>query len=97
MNQLLSVNCVFVSAIHRLYGSEYFAIVCQNLWNAFYSAHQDPDSQSKVKNILNCFLHFFLFQSVTAQVIFGIVKFLLNSFKEDDIETLIFLLHNIGL
>jgi hypothetical protein len=25
------------------------------------------------------------------------VKFLLNSFREDDIETLLFLLHNIGL
>lgn len=34
---------------------------------------------------------------MTASVIFSFVKFLLHSFREDDIETLIFLFHNIGL
>lgn len=34
---------------------------------------------------------------MTASVIFAFVNYLLTSFREDDIETLIFLLHNIGL
>ena len=51
----------------------------------------------KVKNIINCLLHLFLFQSIGADFLFDIIKFLLNSFTESDIEVLIFVLHNIGL
>ena len=89
---------MFVTAIHRLYGPEFFAIVCQKLFNALDECHShETEDQTKVKNILNCFLHFYLFQSVTESVIFEFVNYLLKSFREDDIETLIFLLHNIGL
>jgi len=38
-----------------------------------------------------------LFQSLHTDVLFSLIKYLLNAFTEDDIETLIFLLHNIGL
>jgi hypothetical protein len=33
MNQLLSVNCVFVAALHRLYGPEFFCHIVQSLWS----------------------------------------------------------------
>ena len=51
----------------------------------------------KVKNIINCLLHLFLFQSIGSDFLFEIIRFLLNSFTESDIEVLIFVLHNIGL
>ena len=47
--------------------------------------------------MLNCFLHFYLFESITASSVFELVRFLLSSLQEMDIEILIFLLHNIGL
>jgi hypothetical protein len=73
--------------------------VCQRLWNEFAKSHSlsDQDAKTKVKNILNCFLHFYLFQSLHPEVLFDLIKFLITSFTEDDIETLIFLLHNVGL
>ena len=46
---------------------------------------------------MNCLLHLFLFQSVGSDLLFDVIKFLLNSFAESDIEVLIFVLHNIGL
>jgi hypothetical protein len=99
MNQLLSVNCVFVCALHRLYGPQFFAGICQRLWNEFSVGHASSSDleRTKVKNILNCYLHFYLFQSLHTDVLFSLIKYLLNAFNEDDIETLIFLLHNIGL
>ena len=99
MNQLLSVNCVFVCALHRLYGPQFFASVCQRLWKEFSASHSSTDDleKTKVKNILNCYLHFYLFQSLHTDMLFSLIKFLLNSFTEDDVETLIFLLHNVGL
>ena len=54
-------------------------------------------AKTKVKNILNCFLHFFLFQAMNGKLLFDFIKALLLSFTEDDIQILIFLLHNIGL
>ena len=51
----------------------------------------------KVKNIMNCLLHLFLFQSIGSDLLFDVIKFLLQSFTESDIEVLIFVLHNIGL
>jgi len=61
------------------------------------SGDGDQTSKSKIKNILNCLLHFYLFKSTTAQLLIDLVKILLESFTETDIEILIFILHNIGL
>ena len=106
MNQLLSVNCVFVTALHRLCGAPFFAAILQKMVEAFYENHegmikgadgQDSQSLMKVKNIINCLLHLFLFQSISSDFLFDVIKFLLNSFTESDIEVLIFVLHNIGL
>ena len=62
---------------------------------------QDSEEQqmsvTKVKNIMNCLLHLFLFKSIGSQFLFDVIKYLLNSFSESDIEVLIFVLHNIGL
>lgn len=51
----------------------------------------------RVKNIMNCLLHLFLFQSIGSELLFDVIRFLLQSFTESDIEVLIFVLHNIGL
>lgn len=50
-----------------------------------------------MKNILNCLLHFYLFKSTTPTLLIDLIKQLLNSFTETDLEILIFVLHNIGL
>ena len=80
--------------------------ILQKMVEAFYKHHEGmikgadgEDSQSlmKVKNIINCLLHLFLFQSISSDFLFDVIKFLLNSFTESDIEVLIFVLHNIGL
>ena len=55
------------------------------------------EDRTKVKNILNCLLHLFLFQSLDSEYLFDIIRFLMDSFSEADIEVLIFVLHNIGL
>lgn len=46
---------------------------------------------------MNCFLHFFLFKGVNGKILFDLIKILMNSFTEGDLEILIFILHNIGL
>ena len=76
MNQLLSVNCVFVAALHRLHGASFFASVLQRLSKSMSECHQaivDIEQgqegsmadlgghKTKLKNILNCLLHFYLF------------------------------------
>ena len=72
MNQLLSVNCVFVAALHRLCGAAFFAKVLQRIWRAFEDNHEsmasgqgDAEEQEtavmRIKNIMNCLLHLFLF------------------------------------
>ena len=42
------------------------------------------------------FIHFYLFGSISHILIFGLIKYLLNSFKEQDLEILLTLMHNIG-
>lgn len=42
-------------------------------------------------------MHFFLFQSLTQTLLYDLIRHLMSSFTETDIEILIFLLHNIGL
>lgn len=75
MNAILSVNCALVSALQRLIGDGFFAEIVLNLYNEFKKHHQTmikeispelkeedrDESKEKVKNILNCFLHFYIF------------------------------------
>ena len=65
MNQLLSVNCVFVAALHRIQGIHFFAPVLKALIAAFKTAlaelEDEEGGKSRIKNILNVFLHLFLF------------------------------------
>jgi len=53
--------------------------------------------KTEIKNILNCLLHFFVFESMTGHLLIDLIRYLLKSFAEPDIEILIFVLHNIGL
>ena len=46
---------------------------------------------------MNAFLHFFLFHSVNHTLLYDFITLMLSSFREAEIEILIFVLHNIGL
>ena len=46
---------------------------------------------------MNVYVHLFLFESVTHTLLYDLIRLLLGSFQESDIEILIFVLHNIGL
>jgi hypothetical protein len=110
MNAILSVNCVFICALQRLLGDTFFVLVLRSLYSAFTLVHpiatgvQVSDSVSvdnakdRVKNLVNTFMHFFIFQGITQTLVYDLIlKHHMASFREADIETLIFLLHNIGL
>jgi hypothetical protein len=82
-----------------------FAGVCKDLYIVFKDnqdilrkdTEESGNAKTKMKNILNCFLHFFIFRAVDGKILFDLIKILMNSFTESDIEILIFILHNIGL
>jgi hypothetical protein len=97
MNAILSVNCALLCALQRLLGDHFFTLVLRYLYKVFLDLHpiavekvaskvEHSDvsadlAKDRVKNILNCFLHFFLFQSVTPKIMFDLlIKRLLNSF-----------------
>jgi len=63
----------------------------------FIDSLSADQAKDRVKNLMNCFLHFFLFSSLSSKLIFDLINVLLASYTEVDIEILIFLLHNIGL
>jgi hypothetical protein len=65
LNTVLSVNCVFVSALHRLFGPAFFASILKQLFKNFKKIHEEKNGE-QLKNNLNCFLHFYLFQSISA-------------------------------
>jgi nucleolar MIF4G domain-containing protein 1 len=74
------------------------------MFASFKESHAEMTSEDgeasgvvRVKNIMNCLVHLFLFQTIGSDLLFDVIKFLLSSFTEMDIEVLIFVLHNIGL
>jgi hypothetical protein len=62
-----------------------------------YPTGNDDQKKDRVKNLMNTFLHFFLFHSVTHTLLYDLITLLIQTFNESDIEVLIFILHNIGL
>lgn len=57
----------------------------------------DQESKRKMKSILNIWLNFYVFGSITSKLLFDAIQELMKSFTEADIEILIYILHNIGL
>ena len=93
MNAILSVNCVYVTAIHRLRGPLLFGKICKQFYDVF---QQETADKTSIKNILNCLLHFYLFKVMTPKFLTELIEVLLSRFTESDIEVLIFVMHNIG-
>jgi hypothetical protein len=77
MNAILSVNCALICGIQRLLGDAYFSLVTRALFKSLMELHpiatgteasatlEKDQAKDRVKNLVNCFLHFFLFQSLT--------------------------------
>ena len=57
----------------------------------------DQESKRNMKSILNIWLNFYVFGSITSKLLFDAIQELMKSFTEADIEILIYILHNIGL
>jgi nucleolar MIF4G domain-containing protein 1 len=57
------------------------------------------EGTAQMKNLINTYMHMFLFDSVSAQFIYSLIFQLLepSQMQESDVEVLIFVLHNIGL
>ena len=50
-----------------------------------------------MKNSINCLVHFYIFKSITSKLILEVIENLFKSYKEYDLELLLFVLHNIGI
>jgi nucleolar MIF4G domain-containing protein 1 len=93
-----------ITAFQRLFGQSFFAPMIDELFKVFIETHKSIHSaessvqnlQVMLKNIIAIFTHFYLFESITHTLISDVIKHLLKSFKEKDIEMLLNLLHNIG-
>ena len=60
------------------------------------TTENNSQQQIIIKNIISIVTHFYLFESITHTFVSDVIKHLLKSFKEKDIEMLLNLLHNIG-
>ena len=95
MSAILSVNCAYISALQRTYGEAILTKVVRCLYDSF--ENEARNDKMRMKNILNCLLHLFVFQSMTGTLLVEMIKILIQAYSENDIEILIFILHNIGL
>ena len=55
------------------------------------------DIKVQLKNVINVFMQIYLFGSLSSDLLIYFIEKMLQSFKEDDIDILVFVLHNIGL
>ncbi len=101
LTAILSTNCALICALQRSIkgsvGDHFFSLIIVELHKYFVENHLNEEGKDRIKNLMNAFLHFFLFHSVTHALIYDLINLLLTSFKETEIEILIFVMHNIGL
>ena len=92
-----------ITALQRILGQSFFAPMIIELYKLFKESHEvillkgeSLQHQIVIKNIISIVTHFYLFESITHTFVSDVIKHLLRSFKEKDIEMLLNLLHNIG-
>ncbi|XP_044196306.1 nucleolar MIF4G domain-containing protein 1 [Thunnus albacares] len=95
-DRLLMEHVLLVSILHHAVGLEVGANFLETVVRKFDEMYKNPSESKECDNLVAIVAHLYNFQVVHSGLIFDILKLLVGSFTEKDIELVLFVLRNVG-
>ncbi|XP_053714338.1 nucleolar MIF4G domain-containing protein 1 [Synchiropus splendidus] len=95
-DRLLMEHVLLISVIHHCVGLEVGAQFLETVVRKFDKFYQDQSEDKECNNLVAIIAHLYNFHVVHSLLIFDILKRLLATFTEKDIELVLFVLRNVG-
>ncbi|KAM8882645.1 nucleolar MIF4G domain-containing protein 1 isoform 2-T2 [Synchiropus picturatus] len=95
-DRLLMEHVLLISIIHHCVGLEVGAQFLETVVRKFDQFYQDQSEDKECNNLVAIIAHLYNFHVVHSLLIFDILKRLLATFTEKDIELVLFVLRNVG-
>ncbi|XP_029955828.1 nucleolar MIF4G domain-containing protein 1 [Salarias fasciatus] len=96
-DRLLMEHVLLISVLHYAVGLEVGAHFLETVVRQFDELYKNQDGDGKeCDNLVAIIAHLYNFQVVHCALIFDILKLLVGTFSEKDIELVLFLLRNVG-
>ncbi|XP_008279005.1 nucleolar MIF4G domain-containing protein 1 [Stegastes partitus] len=95
-DRLLMEHVLLVSILHHAVGLEVGAHFLETVVRRFDDLYKNPSESKECDNLIAIVAHLYNFQVVHSTLIFDILKLLVGTFTEKDIELVLFVLKNVG-
>lgn len=95
-DRLLMEHVLLVSVLHHAVGLEVGANFLETVVRKFDELYKNPSDSKECDNLIAIIAHLYNFQVVHSILIFDILKLLMGTFTEKDIELVLFVLRNVG-
>ncbi|XP_047424042.1 nucleolar MIF4G domain-containing protein 1 [Mugil cephalus] len=95
-DRLLMEHVLLVSVLHHAVGLEVGAHFLETVVRKFDEVYKEQRESKECDNLIAIVAHLYNFQVVHSVLIFDILKLLVGTFTEKDIELVLFVLRNVG-
>uniref|UniRef100_A0A1A8NAD0 Nucleolar MIF4G domain-containing protein 1 n=1 Tax=Nothobranchius rachovii TaxID=451742 RepID=A0A1A8NAD0_9TELE len=95
-DRLLMEHVLLVSVLHHAVGLEVGAHFLETVVRRFNEAYKTSGEGKECDNLIAIIAHLYNFQVVHSVLIFDILKELVGTFTEKDVELILFVLRNVG-
>ncbi|XP_005798637.1 nucleolar MIF4G domain-containing protein 1 [Xiphophorus maculatus] len=95
-DRLLMEHVLLVSILHYAVGLEVGAHFLETVVRQFDEVYKNSSEDKECDNLIAIIAHLYNFQLVHSVLIFDILKLLVGTFSEKDIELVLFVLRNVG-
>ncbi|KAM6900291.1 nucleolar MIF4G domain-containing protein 1 [Xenentodon cancila] len=95
-DRLLMEHVLLVSVLHHVVGLEVGAHFLETVVRRFDEVYKNPSQSKECDNLIAIIAHLYNFHVMHSVLIFDILKLLVETFMEKDIELVLFVLRNVG-
>ncbi|CAI9571724.1 unnamed protein product, partial [Staurois parvus] len=95
-DRLMMEHVLLIAILHHTVGIEVGAHILESVVKQFHDLHQDIGESKECDNLLTFIGHLYNFHVIDSRLVFDILKMLVFTFTERDIELILLLLKNVG-
>ncbi|XP_068091972.1 nucleolar MIF4G domain-containing protein 1 [Hyperolius riggenbachi] len=95
-DRLMMEHILLISVLHHTVGIEVGAHILETVVKQFHELYLDVSDSKECDNLLTFIGHLYNFHIIDCRLVFDLLKLLVSTFTERDIELILLLLKNVG-
>ncbi|KAM3929089.1 nucleolar MIF4G domain-containing protein 1 [Leptodactylus fuscus] len=95
-DRLMMEHVLLISILHHTVGIEVGAHILETVVKQFHEQHEDITDSKECDNLITFIGHLYNFHVIDSRLVFDLLKILVSTFTERNIELILLLLKNVG-